>query len=88
MSSPRTPGGRIDVRENVRFRGANLARWVHERYPGTGCALAIEFKKTYMDEWTGLPDNERIDVLADALASTIEPMSRALKSIRLVTEGG
>ena len=41
-----------------------------------------------MDEWTGLPDNERIDVLADALASTIEPMSRALKSIRLVTEGG
>ena len=44
-----------DVRENVKFRGGNFAAWVHERYP-TGCALAVEFKKTWMDEWTGEPD--------------------------------
>lgn len=79
MAAQRTPGGEIDVRENVRFKGANLARWVHERYPEHGCALAIEFKKTYMDEWTGLPDDERITALAAALASTVEPMRRALE---------
>lgn len=78
MASHGTPGGEIDVRENVRFKGANLARWVHERYPEQGCALAIEFKKTYMDEWTGMPDNDRIKVLAVALARTVAPLRRAL----------
>lgn len=50
-------GRHLDVRENVAFQGrGQLARFVHERYPGTGCALAVEFKKFYMDEWTGEPD--------------------------------
>ena len=46
-------GHRFDVRENVRFRGGYLCRWVAEHYPDTACALAIEFKKVFMDEWTG-----------------------------------
>ena len=45
-------GHRLDVRENVRFRGGELSRWVNERYDARGCALAIEFKKLFMDEWT------------------------------------
>ncbi len=51
-------GGRhLDVRENVAFQGkGELTRFVHQRYPGVGCAIAIEFKKFYMDEWTGEPD--------------------------------
>ena len=37
-------GRRLDVRENVAFQGRGaLTRFVHERYPGTGCALAVEF---------------------------------------------
>jgi hypothetical protein len=44
-------GRRLDVRENVAFQGkGELARFVHERYPGHGCAIALEFKKVYMDE--------------------------------------
>jgi hypothetical protein len=50
-------GRRLDVRENVAFQGrGELARFVHERYPQRGCAIALEFKKFYMDEWTGAPD--------------------------------
>jgi N-formylglutamate amidohydrolase len=37
-------GRRLDVRENVKFRGGRLSRWVHETFPTSGCALAIEFK--------------------------------------------
>lgn len=48
-------GAGFDVRENVKFRGGSFAAWVHARYP-TGCALALEFKKTWMDEWTGERD--------------------------------
>lgn len=72
-------GRPLDVRENIRFKGANLCRWVHERYPETGVALALEFKKTFMDEWTGVPDQVRIEELAAALASTIEPVTEALR---------
>ena len=50
-------GRRLDVRENVAFEGrGEQTRFVHERYPGAGCAIAFEYKKFYMDEWTGTPD--------------------------------
>lgn len=67
----------FDIRENVKFKGQNLAWWVHERYPGVGCVLAIEFKKTFMDEWTGEPDDERIRFLGEALARTMAPVLQA-----------
>ncbi|MGI8611830.1 MAG: N-formylglutamate amidohydrolase [Sphingomicrobium sp.] len=56
-------GGRhLDVRENVAFQGkGELTRFVHERYPRTGCAIAIEFKKFFMDEWSGEPDSAALD---------------------------
>lgn len=50
-------GRRLDVRENIAFQGkGELARFVHARYPQTGCAIALEFKKFFMDEWSGTPD--------------------------------
>ncbi|MGH7502407.1 MAG: N-formylglutamate amidohydrolase, partial [Longimicrobiales bacterium] len=64
--------GELDVRENVRFRGGYLTQWVHERFPAAGCGLAIEFKKTFMDEWTGVADAARVEFLHGALASTVE----------------
>jgi len=65
------PGGRLDVRENVKFKGGRLARWVHETFPSTGCALAIEFKKVFMDEWTGEADEGLVTAIGDALRSTV-----------------
>ena len=59
-------GRHLDVRENVAFQGrGQLARFVHERYPGTGCALAVEFKKFYMDEWTGKADEAVLPAMRD-----------------------
>lgn len=50
-------GRRLDVRENVAFEGrGQQARFVHDHYPLRGCAIAFEFKKFFMDEWTGVPD--------------------------------
>jgi glutathione synthase len=75
-------GERIDVRENVRFKGGFLSQWVHETFPGVGCAIAIEVKKVFMDEWTGEPDEGRIEELKAALASAVEPAIAALKQVR------
>ena len=32
------PGGRLDVRENIKFRGGHFPSWVHRGFPMTGCA--------------------------------------------------
>ena len=59
-------GRRLDVRENVAFQGkGEQTRFVHERYPGEGCAIALEFKKFFMDEWTGEPDPAELEAMRD-----------------------
>ena len=63
------PEGGLDVRENIRFRGGNLARWIHERFPREACVLAIEVKKFFMDEWTGEIDADRHAAVGNAIAA-------------------
>ena len=81
ISNATVNGEQIDARENVKFQGANVAKWAHNRYPGKACVLAIEFKKTFMDEWTGERDDAWVDSLADALEATIEPVLAALREV-------
>jgi hypothetical protein len=68
----------LDVRENVRFQGGHLSRWVATHYPTTACVLAVELKKTFMDEWTGTPNAEHIAQLAGALGTAAERTVDAL----------
>ncbi|TWU24759.1 N-formylglutamate amidohydrolase [Bythopirellula polymerisocia] len=75
------PGGKLDVRENVKFQGGNWPRWIHEKYPESGVAIAIEFKKFFMDEWTGEPEQEFLEAIEDALRSTVPAVLDALKRI-------
>lgn len=81
LGSAEIDGSVLDVRENVRFRGANLARWVHVRYPDTGCALALEFKKIFMDEWTGEVDEERLEALVAAVRGVVPGVLDSLRRI-------
>ena len=73
-------GARLDARENVRFEGRQVARWIHENYGDVGCALAIEVKKVFMDEWTGALDAGRMSRLADALIASGPDVRRAWAS--------
>lgn len=75
-------GAPLDVRENVRFRGRALAQWVHDRYPGVGCCLALEFKKTFMDEWTAEVDNDRVEQMSQALAATLPVLDGRIRALR------
>ncbi len=76
LGSMRASG--FDVRENVKFGGGCFPRWVHENFPGAACALAIEFKKTFMDEWTGVPDRPAIERIRTALLAALRPLEAAL----------
>lgn len=76
------PGRRLDVRENVAFAGkGEQTRFVHAQFPRTGCAIAVEFKKIFMDEWTGRPDPEAIDALRAAIRASLPVLEEALAAM-------
>lgn len=62
----------LDVRENVKFGGGNFAARIRERYGADACVIAIEFKKVFMDEWSGEADDRAVEQLKDAVAATME----------------
>jgi N-formylglutamate amidohydrolase len=72
-------GRRLDVRENVAFQGkGEQTRFVHHRYPGKGCAIALEFKKFFMDEWTGQPDPAELKAMRDFITRSAEVATELL----------
>jgi len=75
------PGGALDVRENVRFRGGNHGRWAHETFPNSACVLSIEVKKIFMDEWTGEVDPYLRDAVGRAIESSVPGVLEELKRL-------
>ncbi len=72
-------GRAMDVRENVAFEGrGEQARFIHETFPQNGCAIAIEFKKFFMDEWTGVPDRPALVAMRDLIRSTLPVLEESL----------
>ncbi|HEX9921138.1 MAG TPA: N-formylglutamate amidohydrolase [Anaerolineae bacterium] len=74
-------GRRLDVRENIKFFGGQFPRWIHQMFPDSACALAIEFKKFFMDEWTGQPDPAQLEAIRLALQSTVPGVLEELQNL-------
>ena len=71
---------KLDVRENVAFQGkGEQTRFVHDRYPGKGCAIALEFKKFFMDEWSGEPVAAELDAMRRFVSHTAAVAADLLK---------
>jgi hypothetical protein len=64
-------GRHLDVRENVKFKGGHLEHWIHTNFPASGCAIEIELKKFFMDEWSGEVDQVQLAGLRAALEYVI-----------------
>jgi hypothetical protein len=72
-------GRQLDVRENIKFQGGQFARWTHQNFPNNACVLSIEFKKFFMDEWTGIADETRLEAIRQGLQSTVPAILQTLK---------
>lgn len=72
-------GRQLDVRENVKFQGGHFPCWIHETFPDSVCAIAIEFKKFFMDEWTGQPDHDHISAIGKALQQAAAGVNEELQ---------
>lgn len=75
-------GRRLDVRENVKFFGGQLARWIHENYSSSVCVLAIEVKKFFMNEWTGELYTEQHEAIGRALAYAATAVNDELQKVK------
>lgn len=71
-------GRRLDVRLNVKFTGGHFPRWIHRTFPGRACVLAIEWKKFFMDEWSGEPDPVQFSAIGGALQAAADGILKEL----------
>ena len=74
-------GGRLDVRENVKFFGGHFPAWTHATFPESACVLSVEFKKFFMDEWSSQPDEELLGLIRGALESTVAGLCEELEAM-------
>lgn len=68
-----------DVRENVKFQGGEMSSWIHHTFPERVCSLAVEVKKTFMDEWSGTADLAHVREVQEALLATVPGLVSALE---------
>lgn len=67
-------GGRdLDVRENVRFpTGGHFPEWVYATWGDRVCTISPEYKKLYMDEWTGQADIAMLEDFRRGLHNAVQ----------------
>jgi len=61
-----------DIRENVKFKGGYLSQRINMKYGEYGCVISFEFRKDFMDEWTGTPDINRIISCKQLLMNSVK----------------
>ena len=64
----RTP----DVRNNVRYDGGgHFPEWLYSTYGDAVCAISLEYKKVFMDEWSGQADIGALYDMRDGLRAAV-----------------
>ena len=64
----RTP----DVRNNVRYDGGgHFPEWLYATYGDAVCAISLEYKKVFMDEWSGQADIGALYDMRDGLRAAV-----------------
>jgi hypothetical protein len=58
-----------------------MSRWINENFDGKACSIALEFKKFFMDEWSGELDQKIHDRIASALGSTVSGLHSELDRV-------
>ena len=78
-------GKKYNVKENLKFRGGHFPHSLHHYFNNKVCVISIEFKKEFMDEWTGEPYPEKIKANLNLLQETVpvikEQSQKVLKNL-------
>ncbi len=71
-------GKKLDCRIDIKYPGGTMSRHLHREFPGKVFSLAIEFKKTFMNEWTGELYRDKMEELITALQSITPLLTKDL----------
>lgn len=71
-------GKKLDCRIDIKYPGGTMSRHLHSTFPGKVFSLAIEFKKTFMNEWTGELYHDKMEELITALHSLTPLLTKDL----------
>lgn len=82
LAASKIKGEFPDVRENIIFKGGGFSQWVNEMYGDKGSVISIEFKKTFMDEWTGRVDVQHLLDINNALNGALPMLNYELTEIQ------
>lgn len=72
---------KLDVRENINFKGGEFSTWINRHFGDHGFSLAIEFKKVFMDEWTGRVDIHHLNSLRSALVKALPTLKSGVQRL-------
>lgn len=75
-------GRHLDVRENIKFKGGYFGQWLYQQYGDKIAPVSIEFKKFFMDEWTGEPFSKDIALIAKLLESSKMPVLKKVEELK------
>lgn len=67
-------GQTYDVRENIKFKGGFLSSYLNEQFGDKGCVFSIEFRKDFMNEWTGEVFPQKLQEYKQLLMQSIETL--------------
>lgn len=69
----------LDCRMDVKFTGGYMSRHLNAKYPDRLICLAIELKKTFMDEWTGKLNRPALEELKSIFFSAVQDWMSGLE---------
>jgi hypothetical protein len=62
----------FDVRQNVRYPdGGHFPEWLHATFRDRICAITIEVKKFYVDEWRGTADLAAVESVRTCITDAV-----------------
>lgn len=74
---------KLDVRGNVRYPdGGHWPEWVYAQYGDDICTITLEYKKFYMDEWSGQASLPIVEDLRAGLAVAVAAAKRELGAVK------
>jgi len=74
-------GQPLDVRENIKFKGGYFSEWLYAEFGDKVCAVAIEFKKIFMNEWTGELHTQQHTELSELLYAAYPVVEQVREAI-------
>ena len=72
----------LNVKHNMPFKGGDFSQWINRTWKGRVCALTVEVKKNFMDEWTGKKDMSKFKQIGIALEKATSAAKKILKNLQ------